>query len=125
MRLETIKTEDIQKSCPLDGVKISETRKNSYSLTSITLTDAAGHTMVIEGGEYTGSIRVLVKSKPPKVKKYTVTGSAFTGSVGLEVAVNETFEGRADAVNRKLALEQAGGSGFKITETETEVTEDP
>lgn len=120
MRLEVLKSERVTSECPLDGVRVAEIRNNQYAMSSITLVDAAGHTMVVEGAEYSGSVRVLVKAPPQKVKKYVLAGRVFTGSIGLEVAVNETFDSQADAVNRKQALEQHGAE-LTITETEAEV----
>ncbi|MDD4890916.1 MAG: hypothetical protein PHU85_13425 [Phycisphaerae bacterium] len=120
MRLEQIKADDIRRSCPLDGVTVSETRKSAYAMTSITLTDAAGHTMVVEGAEYCGSVRVLVKAKPPVRKQFILAGEVFTGSVGLEVKVNETFDSRAAADTRKNVLE-AHGANLAITEIEVEI----
>lgn len=121
MNLQTVKQEDINKCCPLDGVRIVEVRRGAYDATSITLEDAAGHIMVIEGSQYSSAIHILTKAPPKKTTTYTLTGQAFTGSVGLEIKINETFNSMADAVLRKQALEQSGGENFTITETEVEV----
>ncbi len=123
MRLEQIKADDIATSCPLAGVKIVEVRKSQYAVTSITLMDSDGHVLVIEGAEYTGSVRVLAKAKPRTRKQYTLTGQFFTGSIGLEVNINETFDDSMAAMSRKNHLSQNGGSNLTITETEIEVPE--
>lgn len=123
MQLVQVKDADIQKLCPLDGVKIAEVRQNSYAAMSITLVDGAGHTLVVQGSDYSGCVRVFVKAPPQKVKKFRLLGELFTGIVGLEVNIDETFDARDEAVTRKNALEQHGGS-FKIEETEVEVAEE-
>lgn len=120
MRLEIVPSEHVQKCCTLNGVRVAETRDGPYALGSITLMDDAGHIMVIEGGDYNNSIRVLGKAPPKKQKVYRLVGEMFTGSIGLEVKIDETFDDRSQATARKTALEQHGGS-FTITETEVEV----
>jgi len=124
VELREVAQADIKKCCPLDGVRVTEMRaKDAYTTTSITMEDASGHVMVIQGGSYSNDLDVFVKAPPRKVKKYRLTGELFTGSLGLEVKIDETFDDHMDAVARKQGLEQHGGT-FAIAEVEVEAPEE-
>ena len=124
MELAEVKQADIAKNCPLDGVKVTEVRiKDAYTTLSLTLTDAAGHIMVIAKGGYSEDIDVFVKAPPRKVTKYRLVGELFTGSIGLEVKIDETFDDRTAAETRKNGMESHGAS-LTLTEVEVEVPDE-
>lgn len=121
MKLVRVAQGNIAKSCPLDGVTITEVRmKDAYSTLAITLMDHAGHVLVFERGGYSDDVMMLVKAPPDQVKRYIVEGSVAAG-----VRVREQFDSRPEALTRKEELLRAHGQDthLDVNEVMVEVPE--